>query len=134
MRYLLDTGILFDLIRNPQGIVAEHIREVGEAEVCTSIIVAATLRYGAAKSGSTRLAARLEAVLGVLEVLPFDAPADTAYGRIRTRLDRRGRPIGGNDLLIAAQAIALGHTVVTDNEAVFARVERLARENWLAKT
>jgi len=75
-RYLLDTNIVSDLVRNPQGRVTQRIREVGEAQVCTSIIVAAELRYGAAKSGSSRLAVQLEAVLGALEVLPFEAPAD----------------------------------------------------------
>ncbi len=131
MRYLLDTNVVSDLIRNPQGRVAEHIRKVGEARVCTSIIVTAELRYGAAKKGSRRLTTQLEAVLGALDVLSFEAPADAAYGLLRTRLEQAGRPIGGNDLLIAAQAIALGYTVVTDNEGEFARIDGLPRENWL---
>jgi tRNA(fMet)-specific endonuclease VapC len=131
MRYSFDTNILSDLIRNPQGRIAAHIRQVGEAEVCTSVIVAAELRYGAQKKGSARLAAQLEAVLGALAILPFEPPADAAYGLIRTRLERLGQPIGGNDLLIAAQAIALGLTIVTDNEVEFARVEGLEWENWL---
>lgn len=131
MRYLLDTNIVSDLVRNPQGKVAQHIRKVGEAQVCTSIIVAAELRYGAAKKGSPRLSTQLEAVLGALEVLPFETPADAAYGLLRTRLEQAGRPIGANDLLIAAQALALGHTIITDNEKEFARVEDLRRENWL---
>jgi tRNA(fMet)-specific endonuclease VapC len=131
MRYLLDTNIVSDLVRHPQSRISERIREVGEAQICTSIIVAAELRYGAAKKGSPRLAAQLEAVLGALDVLPFEAPADAAYGLIRTRLEQTGRPIGGNDLLIAAQAVALGHTIVTDNEGEFARIDGLLRENWL---
>jgi tRNA(fMet)-specific endonuclease VapC len=131
MRYLLDTNIVSDLIRNPQGRVAEHIREVGEAQVCTSIIVSAELRYGGARKGSTRLTHQVEAVLGSLDVLPFEAPADAAYGLIRARLEQVGRPIGGNDLLLAAQAIVLGYTLVTGNENEFARIDGLARENWL---
>jgi tRNA(fMet)-specific endonuclease VapC len=131
MRYLLDTNIVSDVIRSPQGNVAAHIKRVGEAQVCTSIIVAAELRYGAAKKGSPRLTARLEAVLGILDVLPFEAPADAVYGLIRARLEQAGRPIGGNDLLIAAQTIALGYTMVTDNEREFARIDELARANWL---
>jgi len=131
MRYLLDTNIVSDLVRNPQGNVAQHIRKVGEGQVCTSIIVAAELRYGAAKKGSPRLSAQLEAVLGALEVLPFETPADAAYGLLRTRLEHAGRPIGGNDLLIAAQVLALGYTIITDNEKEFAHVEDLRRENWL---
>jgi tRNA(fMet)-specific endonuclease VapC len=131
MRYLLDTNIVSDLIRNPQGRVAAHIKRVGEAQVCTSIIVAAELRYGASKKGSPRLASQLDAVLGALDVLPLEAPADAAYGLIRARLEHAGKPIGGNDLLIAAQAIALGCSIVTDNEKEFARIDGLARENWL---
>jgi tRNA(fMet)-specific endonuclease VapC len=131
MRYLLDTNIVSDLVRNPQGRVAQRIRKVGEARVCTSIIVAAELRYGAAKKGSPRLSDQLEAVLGALEVLPFEAPADSAYGVLRAQLEQAGRPIGGNDLLIASQTLALGYTIVTGNEKEFARVKNLARENWL---
>jgi tRNA(fMet)-specific endonuclease VapC len=133
MRYLLDTNIVSDLVRSPQGRVAAHIHEVGETRICTSIIVAAEMRYGAAKKGSPRLAARVEAVLGALDVLPFETPAGTAYGSIRSGLELAGTPIGGNDLLIAAQAIALGCTLVTDNEAEFARVDGLSCENWLRR-
>jgi tRNA(fMet)-specific endonuclease VapC len=131
MRYLLDTNVVSDLIRHPQGRVTEHISRVGEAQVCTSIIVAAELRYGAAKKGSPRLTIQLEAVLGALDVLPFEAPADAAYGLIRTQLEQAGKPIGGNDLLIAAQTIALGYTIVSDNEREFVRIDGLLRENWL---
>src|SRR5437867_4570660 len=134
MRYLLDTNIVSDLVRNPQGRVAQHIRNIGEAQVCTSIIVAAELRYGAAKKGSPRLSAQLEAVLGVLAVLPFETPADAAYGLLRTRLEQAGTPIGANDLLIAAQTLSLGSTIVTDNEKEFTRVRSLRRENWLGLT
>lgn len=131
MRYLLDTNIVSDLVRNPQGKVARHVRKVGEQHVCTSIIVAAELRYGADKKRSRRLSSQLEAVLGVLEVLPFEAPADKSYGLLRSRLERRGTPIGGNDLLIAAQALALGYVIVTDNEREFSRVEGLRVQNWV---
>src|SRR5207247_6445510 len=86
MPYLLDTNVVSDLVRNPQGRVAERIHEVGEAQVHTSIIVAAELRYGAAKRAYSRLAMQLDRVLGVLDVLPFEVPADTAYGQIRSSL------------------------------------------------
>ncbi len=131
MRYLLDTNIVSDLVRNPQGRVAQRIRKVGEAQVCTSIIVAAELRYGAAKKQSPRLTAQLEAVLGAIEILPWQAPADTTYGTLRSRLEKAGRPIGGNDLLIAAQALTLEFTLVTDNERKSAQAKDLRRENWL---
>jgi tRNA(fMet)-specific endonuclease VapC len=132
MRYLLDTNIVSDLIRNPQGRVAQHISKIGEDKVCTSIIVAAEMRYGATKKGSPQLTAQLEAILGALEILPFETPADKVYASIRLRLERAGRPIGANDLLIASQALSLVYTVVTNNEDEFAHVENLLRENWLA--
>jgi len=130
MAYLLDTNVVSDLVRRPQGVVAERIRVVGESEVATSVIVAAELRYGAAKKGSERLTAQLEAVLRVLEVHPFEAPADRVYGDLRARLEREGRPIGANDLLIAAQALSGGLTLVTDDRE-FDRVAGLTTENWL---
>ena len=134
MAYLLDTNIVSDLVRRPQGDVAERIREVGEANVCTSIVVAAELRYGAAKKGSPKLTAQLEAILAALTILPLEVPADDVYGRIRTQLERAGQPIGGNDLLIAAQAVALGHVLVTDNEGEFGRIDALTCQNWLRQT
>jgi tRNA(fMet)-specific endonuclease VapC len=134
VRYLLDTNIVSDLVRRPEGRAVSHIREVGEAQVCTSVIVAAELRYGAAKKGSQRLAAQLEAVLEALDVLPFETPADEAYGLIRAGLERVGQTIGANDLLIAAHAIALGCALVTDNEGEFGRVDGLRCENWLRQT
>jgi tRNA(fMet)-specific endonuclease VapC len=131
MRFLLDTNIVSDLVRNPRGRVAARIAAVGEAQVCTSVIVAAELRYGAAKRASPRLSAQLQAVLGALDVLAFEPPADAVYGELRAHLERLGQPIGANDLLIAAQAMALRHTIVTDNENEFLRVENLPLENWL---
>ncbi|HUB96116.1 MAG TPA: type II toxin-antitoxin system VapC family toxin [Stellaceae bacterium] len=131
MQFLLDTNIVSDLIRNPQGRVAKRIKDVGEAQVCTSIIVAAELRYGAAKRGSPRLTAQVDAVLGALDVRPFEAPADATYGRLRARLEQIGLPIGGTDLLIAAQAMTLGYCVVTANEREFGRIDGLSCENWL---
>ena len=131
-RYLLDTNIISDLIRHPQGKAARRIARAGDDNICTSIIVAAELRYGCAKSGSIRLLKAVEGLLGEIAVLPFDVPADTDYGRIRRELDAAGKPIGGNDLLIAAHAQAIGATVVTANTEEFKRIRGLNVENWLA--
>ncbi len=131
MAYLLDTNVLSDVVRHPQGHVAQRISRVGDENVCTSIIVAAELRYGAEKKASRRLIDRVEAILGVMDVVPFEAPADAIYAALRTRLERAGQTIGGNDLLIAAQAVSFGHVLVTDNMREFARVAELASENWL---
>lgn len=132
-RYLLDTNIVSALVRDPHGPVTRRIARVGEARVCTSIIVACELRYGAAKKGSARLTDQLERVLSVLPILPLETDADREYGAIRVELERRGAPIGPNDLLIAAQARALGLTLVTDNTREFARVADLDLKNWLEK-
>jgi tRNA(fMet)-specific endonuclease VapC len=131
MRFLLDTNILSDLVRHPRGRIADRIKRVGEKQVCTSIVVAAELRYGAAKKGSLRLTSQLEAVLRALEVLSLESPTDAVYGELRARLERAGQLIGGNDLLIAAHALAMDHTMVTDNEGEFSRVKDLRIENWL---
>jgi tRNA(fMet)-specific endonuclease VapC len=131
LRYLLDTNILSDLIRHPQGNIANKIHAVGESSVCTSIIVAAELRFGAAKSGSIRLTDRVDIVLSALEVAPFDSPADRHYADIRQQLTRRGEIIGPNDLLIAAHARSQDLIMITANTREFSRVPQLGVENWL---
>lgn len=130
-RYLLDTNIISDLIRNPQGKAARRIAKAGEDSICTSIIVAAELRYGCAKSGSAKLRKAVEDLLGELDVLAFEAPADAVYGDIRASLETSGTPIGGNDLLIAAHARSLGAIIVTANTQEFRRVKGVKVENWL---
>jgi tRNA(fMet)-specific endonuclease VapC len=130
-RYMLDTNIISDLIRNPQGKAAKRIAKVGENNVFTSIIVAAELRYGCAKSGSERLLKAVEDLLGEIDVPPLDVPVDAEYGGIRAELEATGRPIGGNDLLIAAHAYATGATIVTANTDEFKRIRGLKVENWL---
>jgi len=129
---MLDTNVISDLIRDPQGKAAKRIAKVGEDRICTSIIVAAELRYGCAKRNSKRLTKAVEDLLAEIDVLPFEAPADAEYGAIRAALERVGKPIGGNDLMIAAHACAVGATVVSANADEFQRVRSLKVENWLA--
>ena len=131
-RYLLDTNILSELVRNPTGRIAQRIETVGEEAVCTSLIVSAELRFGAFKKGSKRLSSQLEAVLSALDILPVEEPVDVRYAGLRLALERAGTPIGGNDMLIAAHALALDLTLVSANEREFSRVPGLAVENWLS--
>lgn len=128
---MLDTNIVSELVRNPHGAVARRIAEVGPDAVCVSIITAAELRYGSAKKGSAKLSAQIEAILGSIPVLPLDVPADTEYGGIRAELEAGGKPIGPNDLFIAAHAYALEAVLVTANTGEFNRVRSLRVENWL---
>jgi len=131
--YLLDTNILSDLVRQPQGVIARRIAEAGEETICTSIIVAAELRFGAEKSGSAKLADQVNLILSAIEILSLESPADREYARLRQYLARRGTLIGPNDMLIAAQALSEGLTVVTANTGEFARVPGLGVENWLTE-
>lgn len=127
---MLDTNTVSALVNDPGGAVAERIRALS-TPVSVSIVVAAELRYGAAKKGSARLNTAMGRVLGALEIEPMSPPVDSVYGALRDRLERAGLPMGANDLLIAAHALALGRALVSDDRA-FARVPGLTVENWLA--
>ena len=132
--YLLDTNILSDIVKNPDGPTAlEHqrITDDPENEVLTSIIAACELRFGVLKKGSLRLAARIDELFAGTRVAPLDVGADQVYAAIRADLERRGRPIGQNDMLIAAHALALNAVLVTDNVREFKRVKGLRIKNWL---
>ncbi len=128
--YLLDTNVLSDLVRRPHGVITRRISLEGEDNVCTSIIVASELRFGARKRGSEQLTRQLDLVLSAIQVMPFEAPADRLYGKIRVDLEKRGTPIGPNDMFIAAQALALDCTLVTRNVREFSRVPGLKVDDW----
>ena len=130
-RYLLDTNILSSLIRDPFGRVLQRIAEKGERTVCTSIVVACELRFGAEKKQSATLQARVEELLSVIDVLALDVDTDVHYADIRAHLEAAGTPIGPNDLLIAAHARALELILVSANIREFSRVPGLSVENWL---
>jgi tRNA(fMet)-specific endonuclease VapC len=127
---MLDRNIVSDIIRNSAGRAAQRARAAQDS-VCVSVIVAAELRYGCAKKESSQLLRRVEAFLAEVPVMSFDVPADTEYSGIRAELEAAGRPIGSNDLLIAAHACALAATVVTANVGEFRRIPGLNVENWL---
>ena len=129
--YLLDTNILSNLIRDPVGSVAQRIDEKGEDTVCTSIVVACELRFGAEKKQSASLQARVEELLTVLDVLALDVDTDLHYAEIRAKLEAAGTPIGPNDLLIAAHARSLDLILVSANVREFSRVPGLSVQNWL---
>ncbi|MCD2174068.1 type II toxin-antitoxin system VapC family toxin [Rhizobium sp. C4] len=131
MRYLLDTNAMSELMRGPVNKVASAIATVGSDAVCTSIIVASELKFGAAKKRSAKLTANLEKVLATIVIEDFKAPADAAYAELRAALEKAGTPIGQMDMLIAAHALALDATLVTANEREFSRVPGLKVENWM---
>ena len=128
--YLLDTNICIELIRWRN---ANVLRRLSECEaVGISTITLAELQHGVAKSIRTeenKIA--LSAFCSALEVYAFDDNAASAYGRVRSGLERKGQCIGPLDMLIAAHALALEAVMVTNNERAFRRVERLQVENWI---
>ena len=130
VHYLLDTNVVSELVRRPGGATSQRVAGVKAGSLGVSVIVAAELRYGAARLGSERLTRQLEAVLSAINVLPLEEPADWHYGMIRSELERIGQPIGHNDLLIAAHARSLGATLVTRNVREFGRVPGLSVETW----
>ena len=114
-RLLLDTNILSELIKDPHGRVARKVLDAGVDNVCTSIIAAAELRYGALKKRSTRLRRQAEELLAEIQVLPLDEPVDAEYGKLRVALETAGKMLAANDLLIAAHANAVDAAVVTSD-------------------
>ena len=94
-KFLLDTNILSHLLRHPHGVIAARIAAVGEQAVCTSIVVAAELRFGAARRGiSQQLSVRVDQLLSAIKVLSLEVPVDRQYGDIREYLARQGMLIG----------------------------------------
>lgn len=130
--FLLDTNIISNLVRNPRGPVFEQIKKVGEKTICTSIVVAAELRYGIRKKSSDRLSRQVEAVLSHIDILPLKPPADEYYSRLRCILEKAGTPIGPNDMIIAAHAMALDLILISANTGEFSRIPDLKIDNWLA--
>lgn len=131
MKYLLDANAISAIVAEPRGSVADRLVEVGEANVFTSVIVSAEILFGIKNRASAELTRKVGNVLSRLYIASFDPPADRHYADIRLTLKRQGKPIGANDLWIAAHALALDATLVSDNEREFSRVPGLKVENWL---
>ena len=130
MPCMLDTNALSELIRDPHGPLARKLNAQDPDAVCTSIVAACELRFGARRKGSAPLTQRVEQLLQVMTVLPLDTPADEHYADIRATLERSGTPIGSHDLLIAAHARSRGMTLLTRNLREFQRVPGLTVEDW----
>jgi len=136
--YLLDTNIISDMMRNPQGranlqLEVRIAQSKSPLRVCTSVVVDCEVRYGLRRTSSSKLDRAYTHLLQVVEILPLDALVTPHYASLRARLEQAGKSIGANDSLIAAHALALGATLVTA-DAEFSRVPDLALENWLVET
>src|SRR5262245_2023257 len=123
MRYLLDTNVCVDYLTGRYASVTARIQSSHPDELCTSSVVAAELRYGADRSKTPRANhARLDVLLAEIQCLAFDDNAAWSLGRVRSRLEAIGRPIGPYDMQIAAHALSLHLVLVTDNVEEFSRV------------
>ena len=130
MRRTLDTNICSYILRRHPASMIERFAELDRGQLWLSAIVAAELRFGAAKLASTRFSAAVEAWLAGFEVRPWPLEATPHYASIRAALERAGKTIGGMDLMIAAHAMAEDSVVVTNNAREFLRVPGLAVEEW----
>jgi len=133
--WLLDTNIISDLMQYPAGRAAKRLSEllsqIPDAIVCTSVVVDCELQFGLTKTPVAKRTAAYKTAIASLHIYPLNTGVATHYAAVRTHLERSGKVIGANDMLIAAHALALGATVVTDNYDEFARVPNLRVENWL---
>jgi tRNA(fMet)-specific endonuclease VapC len=131
VRFVLDTNTCIYALKRAGGVV-ERLREHSPDDLGVAIITVAELWFGAQKSVRAAATRReVDAFLEPLTVLPSDLDAADAYARLRLALERKGRPIGERDLLIASIAVSRQMTIVTHNVAEFARVPGLATEDWL---
>lgn len=131
IRHLLDTDTCVALIRSRSEPVLARLKRCQPESVGLSSITLAELEYGVARSSDpARNQAALIQFCAPLEIMPFDAPACHAYGRVRAALESRGTPAGPLDTLIAAHALSLSAVLVTINEREFRRVPGLKVENW----
>ena len=129
---LLDTNICVYVIRKRPEAVFRRLSGTAGRAVAISVITAFELEIGALRAQGHRYSEAVRQFLREFLVLPLEDSARAAYGRLRTELERRGEKIGAHDMLIAAHAMALGATLVTNNEKEFSRVKGLRIENWLA--
>ena len=129
MKYLLDTDSVSFALRG-QGDVGARIRACRPSDLCISAITLAELRFGADRKGSRKLHGLIDTFASAVEVVSFDGAAAVEFGRIGSRLAERGTPIGDFDVLIAAHAVALRCTLVTNNVRHFSKVAGLSVEDW----
>lgn len=129
-RYMLDTDTVSFALRG-RGQVATHLLQHRPSEICISSITLAELRFGAEARRSRKLHGLISTFVDAVAVVPLDQRAADRFAAVAASLARRGEPIGTFDTLIAAHALSLGLTLVTNNSKHFERVAGLKTENWI---
>lgn len=130
MRRTLDTNICSYILRRHPASMIDRFATLNREQLWLSAIVAAELRFGAAKLASPKFSAAVEAWLAGFDVRPWPVDAAHHYAQLRASLERAGQPVGGMDMLIAAHALAEDSVVITNNAREFLRVPGLAVEEW----
>jgi len=127
--YMLDTDTFSYLVSGRHPKVREHVARHQKSIVLSSITLAEAL-FGAKKAGSRKLHSLVSLFRELFTIRPWDAAAAESYAEIRANLEKKGRPIGNMDMMIAAAALSSDCTLVTNNERHFKQVARLQIENW----
>lgn len=131
MKYMLDTDTFSYLVENLHSIV-QRMSKLADGDVGISTITCGEVLFGVQKRDvGTIRRQRIEALLQQLPIVSLDEEASRIYAEIRTKLGKDGQPIGPNDYWIAAHALSLGATLVTNNVREFKRVKGLKVENWV---
>jgi tRNA(fMet)-specific endonuclease VapC len=130
IRFLLDTNTVSFHIRSSSKALERRLRRTPVTDVALSVVTEMELRYGLARNPRLRLAPLVQEFLAGMAILPLASDVAPVYGRIRAELERKGTPIGPLDLIIAAQAVTLRVTLVSNNLKEFRRIEGLRCEDW----
>ena len=131
MKYLLDTNICIGLLNNNDSIFLTNLQKLSPDDVVLCSIVRAELILGAKKSfHREKNEKKLKIFFHEFECVPFDDQAAESYGEIRSYLEQAGNPVGNNDLLIAATAIAHDLTLITRNVREFSKIASLKMIEW----
>lgn len=131
MIYMLDTDICIYTFKRKPASVLHRLEKLTPDQVVMSAITFAELIYGARKSHNVQEnLQRLNELSEIIAILPFSTEAALIYGDIRSDLEKRGTPIGSNDLIIAAHALSLDLVLVTNNTKEYNRIKKLKIENW----
>ncbi len=133
MKFMLDTNICIYLIKRKPAVVLERFKQTDISEISISSITLSELFYGVSKSSKPEQNfMALTQFVAPLEILPYGGEATQYYGELRAHLEKQGTPIGALDMLIAAHALSIDSTLVTNNEKEFDRVPNLKIENWVS--
>jgi len=130
MAFCLDTNICIYALKGRYPAIGRHLQRYVPADITIPALVRAELLLGAKKSRSAKTESVVRQFLLPYVVLPFDESASAIYAEIRFELEKKGRPIGPNDLIIAATAMAHNKTLVTHNSKEFRRIRRLKTADW----